>query len=272
VVRIAAFGSLETGLGNTSGLCNPDPNKIHILYPPPPLKRCTEKQVANNMQCPRKPTEAASGSCTCTSQVAERLRNLQASDCNPQNQSPLFNTLPGEIRNIIFNFALSEYDSAPINREAYYYRPDYPAFRKISTTLLQTCRRIYLETRVVAPRNVQSLRFWLGSADRAPPFGKLPAFTLRNATEGLIAPSNAPLGMDYRIYREYEPWMWLVDDVSDSEYADDESDWDNPTDLYRFDIFESANDHEENMLDLLFGKSCKLFNITMTLMYVRALY
>jgi hypothetical protein len=78
--------------------------------------------------------------------------------------------------------------------------------------------------------------------------------------------------MDYRIYREYEPWMWLVDDVSDSEYVDDESDWDNPTDLYRFDIFESANDHDENMLDLLFGKSCKLFNINMTLMQVRVLY
>lgn len=67
--------------------------------------------------------------------------------CNTQSQSPLFSTLPSEIRTYIFSLALLQYeDLSNIYPEYdYCYRPGYRAWRIVSTSLLQTCRLVWLE-------------------------------------------------------------------------------------------------------------------------------
>ena len=67
---------------------------------------------------------------------------------NPQIASPLFSKLPAEIRNHIFYYALLAYpDPAhPYSKHTYWYRPGHTHARAISVNLLQTCRRLYLET------------------------------------------------------------------------------------------------------------------------------
>ena len=67
---------------------------------------------------------------------------------NPQIASPLFSTLPAEIRNHIFYYALLAYPdpARPYSRHSFWYRPGYTHARAIAVALLLTCRRIYLET------------------------------------------------------------------------------------------------------------------------------
>ena len=69
---------------------------------------------------------------------------------NTQLHSPLFNTLPPELRNRIFALALTPHtdNTIPFKRTAFYYRPN---FRRLENThpsvsLLQTCKLIYQET------------------------------------------------------------------------------------------------------------------------------
>jgi hypothetical protein len=67
--------------------------------------------------------------------------------CNPQSQSPLFSILPPEIRNYIFSLALLQYEDLanPYKECALWYRPGHRARRIVSTSLLLTCRLIWLE-------------------------------------------------------------------------------------------------------------------------------
>lgn len=70
---------------------------------------------------------------------------------NPQIASPLFSTLPAEIRNHIFYYALLAYldPARPRSKHSFWYRPGYTHARAISVGLLLTCRRVYLETDLV---------------------------------------------------------------------------------------------------------------------------
>lgn len=67
---------------------------------------------------------------------------------NPQIASPLFSTLPAEIRIHIFHYALLAYPdpARPCSKHSFWYRPGYTHARAIAVTLLLTCRRVYLET------------------------------------------------------------------------------------------------------------------------------
>jgi len=69
------------------------------------------------------------------------------SKCNQQLQSPLFSILPAEIRNDIFSLALMQYEdlTQPYPENDFCYRPGHRARRIVSTELLLTCRRIWLE-------------------------------------------------------------------------------------------------------------------------------
>ena len=69
------------------------------------------------------------------------------SKCNQQLQSPLFGILPAEIRNDIFSLALLQYEdpTQPYPENDFCYRPGHRARRILSTELLLTCRRIWLE-------------------------------------------------------------------------------------------------------------------------------
>ncbi|KAL0571980.1 hypothetical protein V5O48_009982 [Marasmius crinis-equi] len=84
-----------------------------------------------------------------------------ATTIHDQRQSPLFSTIPPELRLIIFqNALLAFYDkSRPFPPDAYYYRPDFLYHDKIDTTLLLTCRQIYLETYLL-PISLNDHVFW----------------------------------------------------------------------------------------------------------------
>lgn len=99
----------------------------------------------------------------------ESLAPRLGGNVHPQNQSALFNALPAEVRNRIFSIALTAYDdkSKPYRPQNWFYRPDWHFHRKISTTLLRTCKRVYLECHLL-PLALNSHTFWAG-ADRGPP-------------------------------------------------------------------------------------------------------
>ncbi|TKA28223.1 hypothetical protein B0A50_04195 [Salinomyces thailandicus] len=67
--------------------------------------------------------------------------------CDAQDASPLFTTLPRELRDLIWAYATAPYEdpNAKFEETAYYYRPGHTARLKTDTALLLTCRRIWLE-------------------------------------------------------------------------------------------------------------------------------
>lgn len=70
---------------------------------------------------------------------------------NPQSGSQLFNgRIPPEVRDNIFYHALTEYtkteSESQYDADTNYTRPGYTGKRAVSTSLLLTCRRVYLET------------------------------------------------------------------------------------------------------------------------------
>ncbi|KAF8178102.1 hypothetical protein K438DRAFT_1277981 [Mycena galopus ATCC 62051] len=87
-----------------------------------------------------------------------------------QLQSPLFGTLFPELRNLIFIYALTEYDdhTRPYSKHSHYYRPGFEYAKKISTNLLLACRRVYLETHLAAVSTNEHV-FWMHNS---PPYGK----------------------------------------------------------------------------------------------------
>ncbi|KAJ7089268.1 hypothetical protein B0H15DRAFT_840194 [Mycena belliarum] len=87
---------------------------------------------------------------------------IAASNPQKQEQSPLFASLHPELRNMVFQHALTEYDDPerPYSKHEYYFRPRMESAGKIDTNLLLTCRRIYLETHL-APVALNEHVFWM---------------------------------------------------------------------------------------------------------------
>ena len=93
--------------------------------------------------------------------IKTALTDETLSKCNSQWQSPLYQ-LPKEIRDLIFLFASTQ---SPDPRHqykptAYYYRPGHTARLKTHTSLLLTCRRIWLEANHL-PMQQAEHAFWL---------------------------------------------------------------------------------------------------------------
>lgn len=85
-----------------------------------------------------------------------------------QQQCPLFNTLPAEIRNRIFHFALSPYTrkESPYATNEYYYRPHFRyGDEYLDTALLRTCRLIHSETSQIPASRYLAVEYH----SRAPP-------------------------------------------------------------------------------------------------------
>ena len=86
-----------------------------------------------------------------------------------QQQCPLFNTLPAEIRNRIFHFALSPYTKkeSPYATNEYYYRPHFRyGDEYLDTALLRTCQLIHSETSQIPASRYVSVEYH----SRAPPY------------------------------------------------------------------------------------------------------
>ncbi|KAL3431021.1 hypothetical protein BDV09DRAFT_199141 [Aspergillus tetrazonus] len=86
-----------------------------------------------------------------------------------QSQSPLFSTLPPEIRTEIFNYTLSpiEDKSKLYAKDTYWARPGYSAPHKTYTELLRTCKRVYAESWFM-PFALAEHSFYIVARDRAP--------------------------------------------------------------------------------------------------------
>lgn len=67
--------------------------------------------------------------------------------CDDQDASPLFSVLPGEVRDLIYAYALSDFEdlTQPYDLETCYRRPGYMAARKTETSLVRTCQKVYSE-------------------------------------------------------------------------------------------------------------------------------
>jgi len=116
---------------------------------------------------------------------------LQTTPINPQSSSPLYNgRIPPEIRDLIFAYALAEH-VVPVHMNPFvkdpfinfiphfarrkmpfditsnrvfetntdYARPGYSGLKKVSTALLRTCRRAYLESHHLPPVTKEHV-FW----------------------------------------------------------------------------------------------------------------
>ncbi|KAF9773418.1 hypothetical protein IL306_008790 [Fusarium sp. DS 682] len=110
--------------------------------------------------------------------MATQLRqNILSKTPNPQNESPLFSILPGEVRDSIFSYVLTDHpDPTPTKKfreNTCYTRPSYLAAQSTDTRLLRTCRAIYRET-WFKPFLLREQTEWAASGDRAPPPGQAP--------------------------------------------------------------------------------------------------
>lgn len=88
-----------------------------------------------------------------------------------QSQSPLFSTLPPELRNEIFRHALHEYvrpDVKPWPYATFFTRPGYDGIKTVDCDLLRTCKLIYEETKNIPLRDLE-VSFYFGWRSRVPP-------------------------------------------------------------------------------------------------------
>ncbi|KAJ8114440.1 hypothetical protein OPT61_g3676 [Boeremia exigua] len=92
--------------------------------------------------------------------------SLSSSPVNSQLQSPLFGTLPGEIRNQVFSLALMQHDDEADTypTDSYWYRPGFSAPQKSNSALLQTCKMAYAEGQKVFLSELE-WAFWFGTWD-----------------------------------------------------------------------------------------------------------
>jgi len=91
-----------------------------------------------------------------------------------QTDSPLFSTIPGEIRQRIYTFTLRAFDdpSKPFNLQHHHYRPGHEYGPKYDLRLLQTCKRIYHEARLL-PVSLNEVTIYLYRG----PLSNLPAYS-----------------------------------------------------------------------------------------------
>ena len=151
--------------------------------------------------------EELENACAQTIVIEASETNDTLAKCNSQFQSPLFSTLPREIRDLIWSFA-----TAPVEDETqkyavngYYCRPGHRARHKTYTSLLYTCRRVWLEANALPMLQAEHC-FWYHRAapDQRNPewmanltelnrrnFGHLHLFAQMFAIEGLRAQKGA---------------------------------------------------------------------------------
>ncbi|CEL06857.1 hypothetical protein ASPCAL10028 [Aspergillus calidoustus] len=100
------------------------------------------------------------------------LTPLSFTTTSPQPTSPLFSTLPPELRHQIFTYTLTQCEdtdpSHAYNRETYWARPGYSAPLKTHTALLRTCKLAYAEGWWM-PLAFAEQVFYLTADERAPP-------------------------------------------------------------------------------------------------------
>ncbi|KAK7532538.1 hypothetical protein BKA81DRAFT_409914 [Phyllosticta paracitricarpa] len=108
---------------------------------------------------------SATGQQTTPRNTRRALISLDLSHAHHQQQSPLWSKLPAEIRNQIFELAVSQHldSSRPYPDDSFYRRPGYTHAFRVCTALLQTCRLAWAETRSIPMRSA-TIPIWESSA------------------------------------------------------------------------------------------------------------
>ncbi|ORY69795.1 uncharacterized protein BCR38DRAFT_420098 [Pseudomassariella vexata] len=88
--------------------------------------------------------------------------NIDLTDMLDQSSSVLFSTIPSEIRSYIFEYAFIPDDdfTKPYPVDRFYSRPGHRYHPKTNLALLQTCKRVFQEARVL-PVACATHTFWL---------------------------------------------------------------------------------------------------------------
>ena len=99
------------------------------------------------------------------------LSLLTNANCiDAQRQSPLYSTIPAELRDPIWKYALESFEDTerPFNPLQRYTRPGQTAKRRVAVELLLTCRAVYVET-FTLPFAVNEMRIFDGDSLDYPP-------------------------------------------------------------------------------------------------------
>lgn len=98
------------------------------------------------------------------------LELLKKGSIDPQSSSPLFNFIPKEIRDLIFEHALTAYPdpARPYGSDQRYVRPGVAGHLRVATELLLVCKAIYIETYQL-PITLNPVLAYHGFADDVPP-------------------------------------------------------------------------------------------------------
>ncbi|KAF2640059.1 hypothetical protein P280DRAFT_26612 [Massarina eburnea CBS 473.64] len=107
---------------------------------------CEAKAVDTRPRCERNTHARA---------IRRGLTEITPTTSHSQDQSPLFATLPSEVRNLIFEYAVCQTPncSSPVADTSHTNRPGHKYNTQINTALLRTCRLIYYETRAIPLRS-----------------------------------------------------------------------------------------------------------------------
>ncbi|KAH7064819.1 hypothetical protein B0J12DRAFT_734231 [Macrophomina phaseolina] len=113
--------------------------------------------------------------------LRRQLLAINPSNALSQRQSPLWSKLPPELRNYIFNLAVSQHLdlSRPYPANSWYYRPGYTHAFRVYTDLLATCRLAYWETNAI-PLSTATLPVWEDRGPPAAPKWRFAELTARN--------------------------------------------------------------------------------------------
>ena len=98
------------------------------------------------------------------------MTSIESSFVSPPNQqedSVFFTLFPKEIRDRIFDLAITPYEKREdfLPEDLQYNRPGFRnSYRRISTALLRTCQRIYVETCDISARNYIKIDWYFNSS------------------------------------------------------------------------------------------------------------
>nr|POE47170.1 hypothetical protein CFP56_00502 [Quercus suber] len=149
-------------------------NRRIVVRPRPPQPQSAHPASQDEVQEPQpeRPIEIIERATQRKVTISRTLAPANLSRrCNPQRASPLYATLPKELRDLVFAFATAP---TPDARRAYdptdyWYRPGYTAPARTATTLLQTCRRVWLDAHAAPLRQaVHAFWFQRGPHDERP--------------------------------------------------------------------------------------------------------
>ncbi|KAK7533099.1 uncharacterized protein J3D65DRAFT_532316, partial [Phyllosticta citribraziliensis] len=106
-----------------------------------------------------------------------------------QQQSPLWGKLPAEIRNQIFELAVSQHldPSRPYEEGSFHYRPGYTHTFRVCTALLQTCRLAWSETHSIPMRSA-TIPIWESTARG--PDGRMRPHSITSFSRSVLTAAN----------------------------------------------------------------------------------